>query len=347
VNEKFQLPESKKNSGIQLPFSRWWPVLAGLLVGFVYRFIFSATGIEAYSTMNVSFIGLVPMAVGAITVFLAERHKRRSWTYYCSAPALPTSLLVLGTLLLHLEGIICALLITPLFVVLSALGGLLMGAICRFTNWPKASVLSIAILPALLGGVEQFMPLPDAISVVSSERVIDAPPHIVWQQLVKTEAIQADEIQQAWMYRIGVPLPLEGITREENGQQVRQVRMGKGIEFVQRALEWELEKRVIWNYEFSENSFPARALDDHVKIGGDYFDLIDTEYSLQPLAGEQTRLRASMSYRVSTHFNWYAKPIAQLLIGNFEKAALKLYTARAERQFEASRRIASFKPEVK
>jgi hypothetical protein len=36
-----------------------------------------------------------------------------------------------------------------------------------------------------------------------------------------------------------------------------------------------------------------------------------------------------MSYRVSTPFNWYARPIAELLIGNFEEAALRFYARRA------------------
>lgn len=36
-----------------------------------------------------------------------------------------------------------------------------------------------------------------------------------------------------------------------------------------------------------------------------------------------------MSYRVSTNFNWYARPIADFLVGNFETAALGFYAHRA------------------
>jgi hypothetical protein len=38
-----------------------------------------------------------------------------------------------------------------------------------------------------------------------------------------------------------------------------------------------------------------------------------------------------MSYRVSTAFNWYASSIAEVLVGNFEDAVLKLYSRRAIR----------------
>ena len=36
-----------------------------------------------------------------------------------------------------------------------------------------------------------------------------------------------------------------------------------------------------------------------------------------------------MHYRVSTHFNWYAGPVADLLVGNFAEVVLRfLCTAR-------------------
>ena len=43
-------------------------------------------------------------------------------------------------------------------------------------------------------------------------------------------------------------------------------------------------------------------------------DILDTEYLLEP-APSGTLLRVSMSYRVSTRFNWYARPLAAALVG--------------------------------
>ena len=61
-----------------------------------------------------------------------------------------------------------------------------------------------------------------------------------------------------------------------------------------------------WTYHFAPDSFPPHALDDHVQIGGHYFDIIDTTYTLRPLDSTSTRLDIQMHYRVSTDFNWYA-----------------------------------------
>jgi hypothetical protein len=70
-------------------------------------------------------------------------------------------------------------------------------------------------------------------------------------------------------------------------------------------------------------------LDDHVRIGGHYFDLVDTSYELVP-RGAGTELSIRMRYRVSTQFNWYAEPIARWLVGNFEETILAFYKRRGE-----------------
>jgi len=116
----------------------------------------------------------------------------------------------------------------------------------------------------------------------------------------------------------------------DDGSLVRHVRMGKGIEFDQVAADWQGCHHVHWQYRFTPDSFPPRALDDHVRIGGEHFDLIDTEYSLRPRSDGTTTLRVAISYRVSTRFNWYAQPLAELFVGNFEETALRFYARRAE-----------------
>jgi hypothetical protein len=116
-----------------------------------------------------------------------------------------------------------------------------------------------------------------------------------------------------------------------DGERLRHVTMGKGIHFDQVAVEWDENRAVTWAYRFTPDSFPPRALDDHVRIGGEYFDLGATRYLLVPEAGG-TQLRITMRYRVSTGFNWYAGPIADWLVGDFAEVILAFYGARAERE---------------
>lgn len=70
-------------------------------------------------------------------------------------------------------------------------------------------------------------------------------------------------------------------------------------------------------------------LDEHVVIGGRYFDVRDTSYELTPVP-EGTRVRMILRYRISTHFNWYAAPVAHWLLGNLLDSNLAYYRHRSE-----------------
>jgi hypothetical protein len=318
-----------------LPYSFWWPIGAGALAGLAMRFVFSGSPGEAYSAMLTSFIIGSPALVGIITVYIAELTRRRSWTYYFAAPVLSAALYVLATLAVTIEGLICAIIIVPLFALLAGLAGLAMGAICRYANWPRRTVIScFAVLPLIAGSFEHRIPVSERLRVQDREIFVAAPPDSVWRQLIDTRDIAREEVDTAWMYRIGVPVPEAGAGEFHGGEHLRHITMGKGIQFDQVATEWRPNERVTWRYRFAENSFPAGALDDHVRIGGHYFDLGETTYSLAA-EGAGTRLSVRMRYRVSTNFNWYAGPVADFLVGDFAERILGFYANRAAQPADA------------
>jgi hypothetical protein len=312
-----------------LPFASWWAIGAGVIAGLILRLLFFGKSEEAFSPMLSSFILGAPMLVGAVTVYVAESSARRGWSYYFVAPAMATAFFVLGTLLIMIEGLICAIVIVPLFAAIGGAAGVVMGALCRLTRTPRGTVVScMAVLPLLTGAFEHRVPTYPQYRTQQRELFIAAPPSVVWRELIDTRDIQPGELDQAWLYRIGVPLPQQAAGESRQGEHLRHVTMGKGIHFDQVATEWRENERVTWKYRFVEDSFPAGALDDHVRIGGAYFDLGATTYSLEK-RGTGTRLTAVMRYRVSTHFNWYAGPVADLLTGNFAERALAFYGRRA------------------
>lgn len=325
---------------LRLPYSRWWPFVAGVAVGLGLRLLFSGTPGKPYVAMMSSFILLTPLLVGMVTIYVAERQQRRTWWYYVWAPALAVTLMVAGSLLIMIEGWICAILVVPLFALFGAVGGLVMGLICRRLGHPFRVLSSFAVLPLVLGPVEARLPLPQRVSTIERSCMIAAPPAAIWREIWNARDIRPEEVGQAWMYRIGVPLTQAGITEETPIGPVRHVTMGKGIHFDQVATQWHPERDVHWVYHFSKDSFPPAALDDHVRIGGAYFDLLTTSYTLTPEAGG-TRLTLRIGYRVSTQFNWYAGPIADLLVGNFEEVILGFYDARSRSSTSSPESIAS------
>jgi hypothetical protein len=315
-----------------LPFSLWWPLIAGALVGIGLRLFFSGQPDSPFSAMSSAFLYFAPFAVGAVTVFFMERTGRRSWGQYALAGAIADLLFISGTMLFLIEGLICAVLIAPLFAIIGAISGLTMGAICRLTNWPKQSAYGFVALPVLMAFLLPSGAGPTRMHEIERTIEIAATSETVWKHLLDAPSIKRDEVRRAWVYRIGVPEPIAGTTSQtSDGRLVRAIEMGKSIHFQQVAREWKQNQFVRWNYVFDADSIPPMALDDHVKIGGLYFDLLGTDYTLNSLPNGNTALSIRMSYRVSTQLNWYASPVAEFLIGNFGDVILEFYKSRAER----------------
>lgn len=321
------------------------PLVCGALAGIALRLLYSGKPGQPYHAMMSSFVLLVPIAVGAIAAYVAERTRRRSLWYHFWIGASANALFVLGCFLILIEGLICVVLAIPLFALLGGVAGMAMGVVCRWTRWPRQTVYSLVSLPLLLGGFEQYLPVPQEVHSVERVRVVPTTPDRVWRQLTIAERIQSREMGNAWMYRIGVPLPLSAMTELINRKHIRHIVMGKEIHFDQVAADWQPNRQVRWLYRFASDSFPAGALDDHVRIGGAYFDLLDTEYALREVEGG-TELRVTMRYRVSTPFNWYSGAIAAFLVGNFEETALQFYGHRALADCNAPPRAAGFAAKI-
>ena len=293
------------------------------------RLVFSGRPGHAYATMLGSFIYLSPLVVGAVTVYVAERTERRSWGYYVKAAFVANVAYVVGTLVIMIEGLICAIVIVPLFAVLGSIGRLAMGAACRLTHWPRRTTLQgLWALPLLLGGVEAKIDAPIRERAVECSQYIAASPERVWHEIHHADSIRPDEMNAAWLFRIGVPLPKAGISQDTPEGKVRRITMGKDVHFEQVVTEREENRKVRWTHRYAEDSFPRYALDDHVVLGGHYFDVNTTSYELTP-RGDGTELRVRMTYRVSTSFNWYADPIARMLLDNFESVLLRYYARRS------------------
>ncbi len=309
------------------------PFAGGALYGFLLRLVFSdwfETAKAGVPSMWGAFLFGAPFVVGAITIYFAEAQRRRSWAFYVFAPWLATAIFVGGTAISLIEGWVCIALALPVFLIVGSLGGIAMGITCRVRQRPLRTVQGLALLPLVLALAEGQYGFPQRHGEIRATTRIAAPPALVWKQLHNAGGIRAEEIADAWAYRIGVPRPLEGQTAETETGRVRTSLWERGVRFDEIITDWRPDQYVRWSYRFAPGSFPPGALDDHVRIGGRYFDLADTSFTLQPI-DHGTELTLRVTYRVSTHFNWYADALAQGLLGNFAEVILRFYKQRAER----------------
>jgi hypothetical protein len=246
--------------GTAFPFPAWYPFLAGLIGGIVLRSIFSGVPGSTRSAMTGAFIYLAPILVGVITVYVAETIERRSWFYYFWAPFVANVAFIMGMLVIMLEGLICAILILPMFAFIGAMGGLAMGVVCRITNWPKQTVCALAMLPIALVLAGDHLPTPTIYRHMQRSAVIHAPPAVVWANLNHAVNIQPQEFNHTWAAKIGVPMPESGTTEMTEHGRMRKMAWGKGVRFEGDFTDWQPERYMRWNYRFKVDSFPTHAL---------------------------------------------------------------------------------------
>jgi len=315
-----------------LPFSGWMPFFWGAVYGIAARLMFSGNvigGMQGLDTMSMAFAVIVPVVVGAITIYMAEKSARRSVLFYIFAPWLSVCLFVAGTAAALIEGSICIAMALPMFLGLASLGGLVMGAVCRWLNRPIRTLQSVTILPLVFALAQTGQPLTEVTHTISRSVYISSAPEAIWNQITSPGNIHSDEIQDGVAYLIGVPYPVEAQLDKPGVGGIRHSVWQRGVAFDEIITHWERLHEISWQYQFNPDSFPPGSMDDHVVLGGRYFKLDNTSYILTPYAGG-TRLDINISYRVNTGFNWYAAPMAKLLISNEADTLLNFYKHRAE-----------------
>jgi hypothetical protein len=75
---------------------------------------------------------------------------------------------------------------------------------------------------------------------------------------------------------------------------------------------------------------PSTALDEHVAVGGAYFDVLDGTYEVEPLADGSTLLKLKSHQRLSTHFNFYARLLTDFIMSDLQSAIMDVIRKRCE-----------------
>lgn len=287
------------------------------------------TKARASGPMLTSFVVLVPMLIGIYTV-LSARRESPTMSFVLMGPWAPTFCFVAGTAVLLIEGSICITMAVPIFCLMASIGGLIGWALAKRVQPQPGTMNTLLLLPLLAGYAETHVTLPQEIRQSTASTHIAATPEAIWREINHATSIQPEEMKGGLAYMIGVPYPLEAITHTTpEGERVRKLRWAKNVSFDEPITAWEENRFVRWTYAFKPESFPPGALDDHVLIGGKYFDLVDTSYRLTPEAGG-TRLDIVVDYRVSTNFNWYAAWWGRVLVDDSAQAILRFYKNRGE-----------------
>jgi hypothetical protein len=321
-------PEVRRNFGL---------ILSGIAVGAAYG-LFLRMGSQilprgsTFGVMTVGFIFFLPLAIGFTSVYITERREPQSIGVWLLTSCAAVLLAILGTMLVVWEGLICALMFAPIGLVAGMIGGLIAGFFLRSRqrNASYTPLACVMILPLLITPFEERVLARREVRAVENVVEIQAPAAVVWENIERVPAIRAQELQPSWSHRIGFPNPVEATLSRKGVGGVRHATFEGGVLFIETIDEWEEDRRLGFSIRAATEQIPSTTLDEHVTVGGKFFDVLYGEYALESLTNGATRLHLLSRHRVSTDFNWYARLWTDAVMSDLQKRILFVVKNRCE-----------------
>lgn len=313
--------------------------IAGVLYGIFARIFFAWGALEGvFTIMSFTFIFGTPTILGFLTVYIAEKEQTPgtiNWGLRLVLPWLPTLTALGAALALAWEGVICIFLWVPLFLILASLGGLIAGFLLfLLRKYGKNQSLGycIIVLPFLLAPLESRIPLLTKLVEVKTQIEINSDVATIWQNIERVPAIRAEEHSRYLTNLIGFPRPVEAKLFGEGVGAVRHATFERGILFVETITEWEPQKHLSFSIKADTANIPATTLDQHITVGGPYFDVLQGTYDIEVINSKKVILHLSSQHRLSTHFNFYSEWWTSFIMRDTQNQILKIIKQRCENQ---------------
>lgn len=277
---------------------------------------------------------MVPLATGYMSVrrYLSSvAPEKPAWYKWLFLPWVSVLVSMVFFVLVKWEGTICLLFASPIMLVFSLLGGVAGRLIWGRMQSRSPGTVSAIALPLLLLLVEAHIPSPWQIRTVNTEIFIHAPANLVWNNIKSVSAIRPAELPGSWVADIGFPRPVAATLSHEGIGGVRQASFTGGLLFTETVNNWEPNHDLRFSIHANTDSIPKTTLDEHVSIGGQYFDVLDGEYRLEQRP-DGILLHLSSRERLSTHLNPYAAQWTDAVMRAIQNEILVVIRNRCEAQ---------------
>jgi len=312
-----------------------WLIVLSIPIAYALfiRIVFGIWFFESFfKVMSLSFLVGLPFGVGYLTILLSPMEKVRRRSYQLLAPMAPILAFFLITLLLSIEGWACWLMILPAFLILSMLGGLV-AAYWRLRKERKENKLKVSIilcLPFLLSSVEHYIPHPFTRCEAYTYIDIHAGADTIWNNVVRVRAIDPRQDHGTLTNFLGFPRPIRAELNYAGVGGSRQAIFSKGLVFEEVVSEYEPQKKMHFSIKADPHSIPSTTMDQHIVIGGDYFDVLDGTYELEKLNVKHYRLHLYSHFILKTNFNFYASWWAGLIMKDIQNNILQVIQTRCQ-----------------
>ena len=287
---------------------------------------------DFYQVMSISFLFVLPTIIGALTVYLSSYEKAKSIPYRIFVPWIPIFIFLAITLALSIEGWACWLMILPVFLVTASIGGLFGGYLRTQSKHNKLNISILVLLPFFIGPMESLIETIPATYRAYTYIDIDAPADKIWDNVTRVREIPKEQDRGYLTQLLGFPRPVRAELNFEGVGAYREAMFTKGLVFHETVTEYKDNKKMVFNIKAYPHEIPSTTMDKHVVIGGDYFDVLNGTYELEPLPNGLKRLHLYSHFKMNTTFNFYAGWWAKWIMKDIQNNILQIEKKRSESQ---------------
>ncbi len=310
-------------------------ILKGVLFGIVYACLcFLFFNIESdwvtNGLLSVAFLFLVPFVMGMITAYFNTGIDSGYGILKKMAPLYAVIGFIFSAFFLFKEGSICLIMVLPVLLAMAGFGGWI-GVNVFYRDKNKFSFSLILLIPLALAPIESMIGVSDKYFEEKTAIEIRATDEIIWNLITRVDEIQEGENEYSLFQFMGFPRPLEAVLDTVSVGGVRIATFERGLYFTETVTEMEEKKILGFDIEVDPKSVPPKALDEHVVVGGKYFDVLHGKYELEKIGDKKYILHLESRFRLSTHMNFYAGIWSKYIMRDIQDNILHVIKNRAER----------------
>ena len=320
-------------------FRNWKGLFYGLAYGLASRAIFALEDFRGdkplfptFGLMTMSFMFVVPFVVGLITAYHQDKITSSRKIAMITMPLFAIVGLIIISVLSGQEGIICALMALPVFLVMALIGGFIGVRIFKRNRADKLYISIFVLLPFIIAPIENKIGLTDKIFTEHTQIEINSSDKTVWNNITRVRQISETENNNSLFQFMGFPRPLEAELDTVAVGGIRKAIFARGLFFTETVTKMEVNKILAFNIVADPKSIPPKALDEHVMVGGKYFDVLEGKYEIEKVGDTKIILHLTSQFRLSTRFNFYSGLWSKLIMRDIQKNILDIIKSRSEKQ---------------
>jgi hypothetical protein len=304
------------------------------LYALVLRVIFGiSTWDGIFNMMSKTFLFLLPTIVGLLTVYLSPHEKAKSISYQILAPMLTVFAFFIVSLFFALEGWPCIVIILPIFLFGACIGGLIGGALKKRQHDKKNNKLYLSIivvLPILISPIENYIGAKQEEYKAYTSIDINASAESIWNNVTRVSEISEEE-DRGWLTKLlNFPRPVKAELNFEGEGAYREAIFTNGLVFHETVTEYVHQKRMSFSIKALPHEIPLTTMDEHLVVGGKYFDVLNGTYELEKLNEKTYRLHLYSNFKLNTTFNFYASWWAKSIMKDIQNNILQIEKIRSE-----------------